>query len=191
MTNLHSLEIIAVLCGVLNIYLAARAHLLNWVFGIATVSLYFIIFFKTKLYADMSLQLIFFVLQFYGWYLWMFGSETHSKIAIQKKSKLIFFYCICAASFLFIPISYILFSYTDSTTIFIDALITALSLVAQWMMSKKWLEHWWLWMIIDIISIKMFLQKELYFTSGLYAVLFFICVYGYLNWQKQMKLVTA
>lgn len=182
----HLLEILAVAFGLMNIYLAARANILNWLFGILTVSLYFIIFFQAKLYADMSLQVVFLILQFYGWYQWLFGSETHSKLPIKKTPFVIYLSATTAILFLFGLIAMMLFRYTDSTTVYLDAFITAASLVAQWMMTKKWLEHWFLWMVVDAVSIKMYLLKDLYFTSGLYGIFFLLCVYGYFHWKKQI-----
>lgn len=184
---INHLEILAVICCFINIYLAARAHVLNFLFGIAAVSLYFVIFFNAKLYADMSLQLVFLVLQFYGGYQWLSKKATVSNVFNEPFKTTYLIYGLLITAFLFITIAVILARYTDSTTIYIDAFITALSLVAQWMMSRKWLVHWWIWMVVDIISIKVFLVKELYFTSILYAILFILCIYGYLNWKKQLN----
>jgi nicotinamide mononucleotide transporter len=185
MLNINNLEILAVICCFINIYLVARAKILNFVFGSAAVSLYFIIFFQTKLYADMCLQLIFLILQFYGCYQWLSKTDGFSKIFIQKSSSIFLLYTFLITTILFTVISSILSSYTDSTTVYMDSLITSLSLVAQWLMSKKFLIHWGFWMVADIFSIKIYLFKGLYFTSLLYAFLFIICIYGYLNWKKQ------
>lgn len=182
----HSLEMTAVIAGLLNVYLAARANIWNWLFGIITVSLYVIIFFHSKLYADMSLQFIFLALQFYGWYQWLRGGANHSALATRKADSKIYLIAFFATISFFLIISYILKNYTDSTTIYIDAFTTALSLVAQWMMSKKWIENWLLWMVVDIISIRMYLIKHLYFTTGLYTLFFLICVMGYYTWRKPL-----
>ncbi len=190
MINSHLLEVLAVSCCLVNIYLITRANVLNWLFGVVTVSLYFVIFLKAKLYADMSLQVVFLGLQFYGWYRWLFGSETHSTLAIRKAPPLYFAVSFVLAAVLFFLISFILTNYTDSTTIYQDAFITALSLAAQWLLSQKWLQHWLLWMVVDIVSIKVYLLKHLYFTSGLYAILLMLCIYGYYNWRKQFHAIS-
>ena len=183
----HGLEILATISGLLNIYLAARANIWNWLFGIITVSLYLVIFLNVKLYADMSLQLIFFSLQFYGLYEWLYGGVRHTALSITRATTAIFLIAFSATILLYLSISFILQHYTDSTTVSIDAFTTALSLVAQWMMSKKWLEHWLLWMLVDIISIDMYFNKSLYFTSGLYAIFFILCVLGYYTWKNQLQ----
>jgi nicotinamide mononucleotide transporter len=182
----HNLEIVAALAGLINIYLAARANIWNWFFGIITTSLYLIIFFHVKLYADMSLQLIFLCLQFYGLHQWLYGGKMHGALSVTKASPTILLLAGGLTTILFISIAFILRTYTDSTTILIDAFTTALSLVAQWMMSKKWLENWWFWMLVDVISIKMYIVKSLYLTSVLYAIFFMLCVLGYFTWKNKL-----
>ena len=181
----HTLEMMAVIFGLMNIYLAVRANVWNWFFGAITVSLYFVIFYYVKLYADMSLQLIFLILQFYGLYQWLYGGEHQRALSIRKATLSTYLTAMISTVCLFSIIATVLHAYTDSTTVAIDAFTTTLSLVAQWMMSKKWLEHWWLWMLVDIISIDMYIGKHLYFTAGLYTVFLFLCMFGYVTWRKQ------
>jgi nicotinamide mononucleotide transporter len=191
MISLHFLqpylEPIATATLLINVYLAARANIFNFLFGAIGVSLYFLIFYQVKLYADMSLQLVYLSLQFYGCYQWLYGSAKHDALTISKANKNIWCITAIATIVLFFGLVYLLSHYTDSTTVQIDALTTALSLTAQWMMNKKYLENWWLWMVVDAISIKMYLFKGLYLTSGLYAVFFIICCMGYIHWQTQRK----
>lgn len=182
----HYLETPATIAGLINVYLAARTNIWNWLFGIITVTLYMLIFYQVKLYADMSLQLIFLTLQFYGWYQWLYGGNNHSELNVRKASLSIYLIATISTLILFGLIAFVLQHYTDSTTVYIDAFTTAMSLVAQWMMSKKWIENWWLWMLVDVISIKMYIFKHLYLTSGLYAVFFIICCMGYVTWRRQL-----
>lgn len=177
------LEIPAAICSLINIYLAARANIWNWLFGIFTVSLYLIIFFEVKLYADMSLQLIFLLMQFYGWYQWLYGGKHRSVLNI-KFTPLAAWKGLALAGLLGgISLSWILKTYTDSTQIALDVTAATLSLIAQWQMSKKYLENWLIWILVDIISIYMYLTKQLYFTAGLYFILMSICLSGYRSWK--------
>lgn len=179
------MELIASLAGLLNVYLAARDSIWNWFFGIITVSLYFIIFFQVKLYADMSLQAIFFCLQFYGLYQWLYGGKEKTELWVTKASYSILIKASLASLGLFVFFVFILTHFTDSTTYYTDAFITSLSLVAQWMLSKRWLENWCLWIIVDIVSIAMYFNKHLFLTSGLYAVFLVIAALGYWHWYKK------
>lgn len=189
MIHAFSLEMLATACGLLNIYLIVRESLWNWLFGIITVSLYVLIFYQVKLYADMSLQMVFFILQFYGLYQWLYGNKDRTANTIRNAPAstltAAFFATIC----LFTIIAFLLQRFTDSTTVHIDAITTSLSLVAQWMMSKKWIEHWWVWTLANTISIAMYLNKSLYFTSGLYFIFIFLNIFGYYAWHQ--KTMTA
>jgi nicotinamide mononucleotide transporter len=171
--NMAALELPAALFGLLNVYLAARASIWNWLFGIVTTTLYIEIFLNVKLYADMSLQGVFLLLQLYGYYQWSYGSRLRSALAVRRASTQIYLVVPIVTIFLFGGIVSILQNFTDSTTPY-----------AQWMFNKKWLENWWLWILVDLVSVGVYLEKELYLTSVLYMVLLVIAVFGYLRWQK-------
>lgn len=180
------IEVIAFISGIVNIYLLTRCSLWNWFFGIITVSLYAIIFFRTKLYADMGLQGVFLIFQFYGLYQWCYGNRGKKPIAMQIMHYSKGLSLVLAAIVLFVSISFILKHNTDSTTIYADTTITTLSLIAQWMMSKKYLHHWVLWIVIDFISIGLYISKNLYLTSLLYSVFLLLCIKGYYRWRETL-----
>lgn len=184
--KLFCLEVIAFISGVVNIYLITRSSLWNWFFGIITVLLYSLIFFNTKLYADMGLQGVFLAFQFYGLYQWQYGSSTRKPLSIKVMNQSTYFPVFISGIILFAGISFILKQYTDSTTIYADACVTVLSLIAQWMMSKKYLHHWMLWIGIDILSIGLYLSKSLYLTALLYSIFMLLCVKGYYDWKRVM-----
>jgi nicotinamide mononucleotide transporter len=178
------IEAIAFMSGVVNVYLLTRCSLWNWLFGIITVSLYAIIFFNTKLYADMGLQGVFLIFQFYGLHQWCYGSNEKKPIAMQIMNRSTGLPLALAFTVLFIGIGFILKHNTDSTTIYPDALITTLSLIAQWMMCKKYLHHWILWIGIDLLSIGLYISKNLYLTSLLYCIFMLLCIKGYYQWRE-------
>lgn len=186
----HTLETAAMCTGVVNIYLAARNNIWNWVFGIITVSLFFIIFLKTKLYADMSSQIIFLVLQFYGIYKWRYGGKSQTQLSVTYTPAPMRALAMACFIILFLGLTYILTFHTDSTTVYLDASTTALSLVAQWMMGRRWVENWLLWILMDVISLKMYLAKQLYLTTILFFILLFQSARGYYIWKKIADLST-
>ncbi|HLB57743.1 MAG TPA: nicotinamide riboside transporter PnuC, partial [Gammaproteobacteria bacterium] len=156
------IEVPAVLAAFANIYLAARASMWNWLFGIFAVILYGIIFYQTRLYGDMSLQAVYLFFQFYGWRQWKFGGARASLLSVTRMPQS---QCYILGIILFILYGvfyYLLSRYTNSTTPYIDAFTTALSLIAQWMMCKKWLENWLAWILLDVISLYMYTYKHLY-----------------------------
>lgn len=183
----HILEIPAVITAFFNILLAAKNSIWNWLFGLIAVSLYGIIFYQTKLYANMSLQGIYFVFQIYGWYQWQYGGDKHTELSVSKTP--LSQYSILSAAFIILFFTYFftLSDYTNSTTPIIDSLTTAMSLIAQWMMCKRWIENWFLWMIMDLIAIEMYWNKNLHLTALLYGSFFILCCFGYRTWKKAMQ----
>ncbi len=182
--KLLNIEALAFISGIVNVYLVTRCSLWNWFFGITTVSLYAFIFFNTKLYADMALQGVFLFFQFYGLYQWRYGIHKKKPIAMQVINHSTCLSLALVAVVLFAGISFILKYNTDSTTIYADATITTLSLIAQWMMSKKYLHHWILWIVIDSISIGLYISKTLYLTALLYSIFMLLCIKGYYQWKE-------
>lgn len=183
---MHIIEMIATLSAFLCTFLAVRTNIWNWFFGILTVSLHFFLFFSVKLYADMSLQLIYLGYQFYGLYQWLYDNEYKSALTIRCLTPMLLCKLFFINFILFILLVFFLYYYTDSTTIYIDSFTTAVSLIAQWLMCKKYLENWWTWMLVNIISVEMYINKHLYFTAFLFAVLFILCIFGYRSWRKKI-----
>lgn len=134
----------------------------------------------------MGLQVVYLLLQFYGCYQWLYGGEGQTQLGIKKATQHEMLLALVIMVLLAALIS-LLLHYTDSTTIILDAITTALSLVAQWMMSKKWLQNWWFWLVMNSISLIMYSVKGLYITTGLYAVYFILCVYGYYQWRTELR----
>lgn len=173
--------------GLLNLYLAARSNIWNWLFGMLTVTIYLVIFYRVKLYADMSLQLVFLALQFHGLFSWLSKNSDRHMRAITHTPPYAYAVALISTPALFYAIAYLLSHYTDSTTVTIDAFTTALSLVAQWMFNKKWLENWLVWLLVMAISVEMYFAKHLYWVSGLNAIFFIIDIYAYFNWRSKIQ----
>ncbi len=185
------LELIASSCLIVNVYLAARGKLINFLFGAVGVLLYFFVFYQAKLYADMMLQLVFFSLQFHGAYCWTFGkNKTDMPVVslVNEAGLLEVIQLTTVTALLFCVLAYILKHYTDSTTVTIDALTTAMSLTAQWMMNRKILENWLVWIAIDFISIEMYAIKNLHLTTALMFIYTALGVLGYYKWRNNYQL---
>lgn len=182
------IEVPAVIAAFANIYLASRASIWNWLFGIFAVILYGIVFYMTRLYGDMSLQAVYLFFQFYGWHQWKFGGNNASQLPVTNTPQSQYFILGAILLILYGIFYFLLSRYTNSTTPYIDAFTTALSLIAQWMMCKKWLENWIAWIILDVISLYMYTYKHLYLTTLLYAAFIVLCVMGYREWKQSRML---
>jgi nicotinamide mononucleotide transporter len=180
-------EYIATACGLLNIFLITRQSNWNFFFGFINALCFFFLFHHKKIYADMGLHVVYMAFQVYGFYHWRIGGTKHQGVSVynaNKRELSIAALVIVALGFI---MAFILSRYTDSTSIPLDASSTAICLVAQWMMSKKWLQNWWLWLIADSIAIIMYVHKGLYVTTGLYAVYIVMCVIGLMKWRNALK----
>ncbi|MCX7124408.1 MAG: nicotinamide riboside transporter PnuC [Gammaproteobacteria bacterium] len=182
----HDIEIPATIAAFFNIYLAARNSIWNWVLGLVAVTLYAVVFYEAKLYGDMCLQGVYFIFQFYGWYEWMHGGKNSGELSVTRLPKSLYLISGLALLVLYGIFVYLLSHDTNSTTPIIDAFTTSLSLIAQWMMCRRYLENWLLWIGLDAISIYMYWYKNLYLTAGLYGVFFVLCCMGYQVWMRSL-----
>lgn len=185
------IEILAFVTGVWCVWLAARRHILNFPVGIINTSLFVVLFLGVGLYADMVLQFVYIALGVAGWYWWLRGGPQRSALAVRRTSPAHRAVLVAALGATTWAIYYLLSSHTDSTVPELDALTTALSLVAQYMLSRKLLEHWYVWISADLIYIPLYASKGLYLTAGLYAIFLTLCVYGLLAWRGHLAATGA
>lgn len=179
------IEIVAVFFSLLCIVLAMYKHILNWPAGIIGVSAYFLLFYEIKLYADMVLQLVFVVQGLYGWYNWNQDKNKEEKITasfLSNGKRLFYGFLVIAFA---CGWAWMLMQYTDASTPYADALAATVSLAANWLMARKKIENWILWITADVIYIALFCYKELYLSSGIYAVFLLLSVKGLINWSQQ------
>jgi nicotinamide mononucleotide transporter len=183
------IELLGLIFGLLYIVLSIKENIWCWPAGLITSALYIYVFFNTKFYADMGLQVYYLIVSVYGWYFWMFGSKSKKQddLKISRiKSKLAILLSI-AFILLFVLISYILVNFTDSEVPYWDSFTTAASFVATWMLARKIIEHWIIWVVVDTISLGLYIYKGLYPTVILFAVYTVLAILGYIEWKKQLK----
>jgi nicotinamide mononucleotide transporter len=179
-------EILAVLFGIISVYLSTRENIWSWPTALINVGLYFVVFYEAKLYADMGLQVVYFALSLYGWYEWLYGGENRTELHVSRTSRtlgvrLIVIGVVCAAT-----LGTVLARFTDAALPYLDSATTSTSLVAQWMMTRKILENWAVWAVVDVVYVGMFIFKKLYLTAGLYSVFFVLAVMGYVQWKRSL-----
>jgi nicotinamide mononucleotide transporter len=177
-------EIFGFVTGAWSVALAVRESAWNWPVGIINNIFFFVLFWHAKLYGDAVLQVVYAVISVFGWWNWLRGGADHSTLPIARTSPrgAATLLVVTGASTGLLMIA--LHKFTDSVVPFWDGLTTALSLTAQYMLSRKLLENWWVWMSADIIYIALYCYKQLYLTGFLYAIFFAMCVVGYIGWRK-------
>lgn len=202
------IEAIAAIFGLLCIWFASKEKTINYFFGLINVSLFAIIFYQIQLYALLLLQVFFFCANVYGWYAWTRPTSTGDNLVIRwldKQNRLI----ICALSLISLtvltfyidPVFFALANITVDTLNmfgvklsepvlqpdafpFWDSAVTVLSVVAQILMTRKYVENWMLWVLINIISVGLYAAQGVYVLSIQYSILLFIAMNGTKQWAK-------
>jgi nicotinamide mononucleotide transporter len=183
------IEILGAILGIVYVFFSIRQNILTWPVGLLTSILYVWVFFDSKLYADMGLQMYYVIISVYGWYEWLYGNPDSTKptLKVSRLSLNLGLLLALISLLLFVFIWFILSSFTDSQVPVADALATALSIVATWMLARKILEHWLLWVFVDAFSIGLFVFKGLLPTVALFAVYTTMAVVGFIEWRKEIS----
>ena len=183
---MSSLELVAALFGAVSVYLSVRQNIWSWPTAIVNVGLYALVFFQAKLYADMGLQVVYAVLSVYGWYEWLYGGENRTTLRVTRTGArvgaLLALIALTGAALLGVALR----GATDATLPLMDSFLSSTSLVAQWMMTRKKLENWLVWIGVDVLYVGMFIYKHLYITAGLYTVFLALAVRGFIDWRRSM-----
>lgn len=160
-----------------------------WPVGLLTSLFYIVIFYQTKFYADMGLQVYYVVISAYGLYNWMYGKKGQStgKLYISKIRLRQLIVLAPIAVVLFAGLSYILIHYTDSPVPYGDSFTTAISIIATWMLARKILEQWLLWIVANAVSLALYSYKGMYPTTILFVFYTGLSVVGYIQWRKSYR----
>jgi len=183
------IEILGAVLGIVYIFLSIRQNIFTWPVGLLTSILYVYVFFVSKFYADMALQVYYVVVSIYGWYYWLHGSpgKVQDNLPVVFTPRKFWIFLGMASLILFLLIVFVLKNYTDSPIPVWDALTTALSLVATWMLARKYLENWLIWIFVDFLSSALYAVKNLWPTVILFMVYTVMAVLGYYSWKKDME----
>ena len=180
------LELIASISGFLCLYLLIRRNIWCWFFGFIQVTLYTGIFFQAKLYSDSLLHAIYMGLQLYGWWHWRQHTDSDASVSVMRGtlSEMLGWAAVGVVGSLLLGT--FMHTYTDASYAYADAFTTAMSLVAQWLLTRRYLFNWLFWMLVDIVAIVIYWQKGLYPTAILYGTFLVMCVIGFQQWRKNI-----
>lgn len=178
------LEAAAVAFGIVSVYLSAREKIWSWPTAIVNVLLYTIVFHRAKLYGDMGLQVVYAVINAYGWYQWLRGGAQRAGVRVTRAPRRTFLLLALGAGSSALLLGTLMARYTDASLPYLDAALSTTSLAAQYMLARKYLENWLVWIMLDMVYVPMFLYKSLYLTAALYGVFLGLSVMGYQAWRK-------
>ncbi|MCX6274946.1 MAG: nicotinamide riboside transporter PnuC [Bacteroidetes bacterium] len=180
-------EIFGTLSGIAGVWLTIRKNIWCFPAGLVNVGLYGILFFREKLYADAILQVFYVLLLVYGWIQWKKSPGLNEFYITPIKARSWFILVLLCLFSTFI-IGTVLKTVTDASLPYLDSFLTSMSLIAQWMVAKKKIENWIVWIVADIIYVGMYFFKNLHLTAALYFVFILLALKGYNEWKKKIAL---
>ncbi|WP_448211664.1 nicotinamide riboside transporter PnuC [Colwellia sp. MEBiC06753] len=185
--NLSTMELVAVLSALAYVVFAARESIWCWPAALLSTTLYTIIFYDVYLWMDSLLQLYYFVMAIYGWYCWnqrndALDGKDINKLPLKNHLKPLVWLAVISCG-----VGYLMANYTPTTFPYVDAATTVYAIYATYLVTQKVLENWLYWIVIDFVSIYVYLEKGLTPTAMLFVIYVVIAFIGYLNWQAKFK----
>lgn len=180
------LELISFLLALITVALNIRQNHWAWLFSIVSSALYAVVFFGARLYGDMGLQFVFVAVSIWGWYQWLHGGPAHQVLQVSRLPR--WGWAASAFGWLasFSAIALLLKTFTDTDVAYMDGFLTAGSLLGQLLLSRKKLENWHVWIVVDLLYIGLYVYKGLVLTAVLYAVFVVMAVIGLRTWKKAL-----
>ncbi len=193
---MNYLEIAGTAIGVVYLYLEYRASAWLWIASIAMPAVYLGVYYEAGLYADFGISIYYIVASVYGLLCWLRGKygrkrgmsgESEAPLEITSVSSSLLLPLAGVFAAIFLLLGFLLSRFTDSTVPWADAFTTALSIVAMWMLARKYLEQWLVWIAADVGCAVLYAYKDLWFTAALYLAYAVVAVAGYRKWRRMMQ----
>jgi nicotinamide mononucleotide transporter len=180
-------EIFAALFGVTSVFLSTRQNVWSWPTSLVNVSMYAVYFFNQKLFALMALQGFFFAISVYGWYEWLFGGAQKTELKVSRTPARLGLVLTVIVLVAWALIWFVLEHHTQDPAPVLDSMFFAVSLVAQYMMARKFFECWPIWVAINCVSVPFFFFQHAYPTMVQYAVFLILAISGWRHWKASLS----
>ncbi len=181
------LQWLALVFNLLYVVFAARENILCWVFGFIGVSLLFFIYVDTRLYSDATLQVFYMAMSVYGWLSWRENTpEDRVPIQSMRLRQHIIYMLVGLAGTVALGLFWKQFG---AALPYVDALTTSFSIIATFLVARKWLENWLYWIIIDAVCAVVYMIRDIPLIAFLFVVYVILAVYGYVKWLKKYRTV--
>jgi nicotinamide mononucleotide transporter len=177
-------ELFGFITGVLNVWLVTRENIWSWPLGILNALFYVVVFLRAGLYSDTGLQVVYFVLSCYGWWHWRRGGADHAPPVVTRASNGLWALLTGIGLATWLTLSTITARIPGAALPQLDAALVSVSLIAQWMMTRKLLENWLLWIAVDVVYIGLFINRGLTLTAVLYAIFLILAIIGFVQWRR-------
>ena len=181
------LQIVGTLLGLLYLWLEYKANIWLWIVGAIMPMVHGVLYLSSGIYADAAMQLYYVVAGIYGLCVWLRGTKREERgVNILHTPTKWIVPLVVTYALLHVVMYYLLSEFTDSRVPFFDSMSTALSIVAMWMLSRKLVEQWLVWLVVDAISVGLYLYKGIPITAMLYTLYCALAIAGYMRWRKQV-----
>lgn len=181
------LQIVGIALGLLYLWLEYKANIWLWVVGMLMPCVHCVLYYKSGLYADCAMQAYYIAAGLYGLAVWLLGHKrTEKPLKIDHTPLRLALPLVVIYAALHAAIYFVLVRFTDSSVPFWDAMTTAMSMVAMWLLSRKYIEQWLVWLVVDAITVGLYIYKGIPFTAGLYTLYTALAVVGYLRWKREI-----
>lgn len=178
------LELVSFLLSVACVWLNIRQSHWGWLLAIISSAAYGLVFYGSRLYGDMALQLVFITVSFWGWYQWLHGDDSHARLPVTTLDKRGRWVALAGWLAGYLLLAWFLSRFTDTDVPHADGFLTAGSLVGQLLLSRKKVENWHVWIAVDVLYVGLYIHKHLLLTAILYAVFVAMATAGLLAWRR-------
>ena len=183
----HWLDIVTTVLGLAYILLEYKASVWMWVVGFAMQALGIVLYYQKGLYADCGMEFYYLSMTVYGYWKWVCGSEKKASLPIRHFPKRLVLPWLALIGAVWGLIYWLLVTFTNSNVPLADSFTTALSIVGIWALAHKYLEQWFIWIAVDVVTCVLYFYKDIPFKASLYGLYVVIAVFGWLKWRLLMR----
>ena len=183
----HWLDITTTLLGLLYILFEYRASVWLWFVGFLMQALGIVLYYQKGLYADCGMEFYYLTMTVYGYWKWVHGSAEKKELPITQFPRRLIIPWLAVILAIWGIIYWLLITFTNSNVPAADSFTTALSIVGIWALAHKFLEQWFIWIAVDVVTSVLYFYKDIPFKASLYALYVVIAIFGYLKWRKMIK----
>ena len=187
----HWLDIVTTVLGLAYILLEYKANVWMWAVGFAMQALGIVLYYQKGLYADCGMEFYYLAMTVYGYWKWIHGTPTKEALPIRYFPKRLVFPWLAIIAAIWGIIYWLLVTFTNSNVPLADSFTTALSIVGIWALAHKYLEQWFIWIAVDVVTCGLYFYKDIPFKASLYALYVVIAVFGYMKWRRMMQASTT
>ena len=183
----HWLDIVTTALGLAYILLEYKASVWMWLVGFMMQALGIVLYYQKGLYADCGMEFYYLVMTVYGYWRWIHGSKENKELKITHFPKKMILPWLAIIAAVWLVIYLLLINFTNSNVPVADSFTTALSIIGIWALAHKYLEQWFIWIAVDVVTCALYFYKDIPFKASLYALYVIIAIFGYRKWLKMMN----